>query len=217
MKCKYCRKQCIKKGIRNCIQKYQCKYCKKHQQATYKKHRIKQWKYNSVSKLSNENIGISSIGRLLKISKTSVLRLLKKAKSKKNKPKFNEQNQSYEIDELRTYCGSKEKEVWIIYAINRRTKKIINFFVGCRTKENIKKVVDTILELDSKHIYSDKLKIYQTLISKEIHKIYPHCTNHIERMNLTLRTQLKPLNRKTIGFTRSVEMLNCKFHLWAWK
>ena len=142
---------------------------------------------------------------------------MKQAKEKINKPIFEETNQSYEMDELRTYCGSKTKEVWIIYAINRKTKKIIDFFVGRRTKENIKKVVDTVLELNPKHIYSDRLNIYQTLISEKMHKIYPHCTNHIERMNLTIRTQLKPLNRRTICFTRSVEMLHCKFYLWAWR
>ena len=216
MKCKYCRKQCVKKGIRNGVQKYRCKHCKKYQQAVYKKHRIKQWKHNRVSKLNNENVGISSIGRLLKMSRTSVLMLLKQEKAKKGKPIFKEKNQSYEIDELRTYCGSKAKEVWIIYAINRKTKKIIDFFVGRRTKENVKKVTDSVLELSPKRIYSDKLNIYRTLISKKNHKIYPRCTNHIERMNLTMRIQLKSLNRRTICFTRSVEMLDCKFHLWAW-
>jgi len=216
MECKYCRKQCVKKGIRNEIQKYQCKHCKKYQQAVYKRHRIKRWKYKWVSNLSNENAGISSIGRLLKISKTSVLRLLKQAKEKINKPIFEETNQSYEIDELRTYCGNKTKEIWIIYAINRKTKKIIDFFVGRRTKENVKKVIDNVLGLNTKRIYSDRLNIYRTLISKKHHGIYPKCTNYIERMNLTIRTQLKPLNRRTIGFTRSAEMLHCKFYLWAW-
>ena len=153
MKCRYCRKTCIKKGIRNGVQKCQCKHCKKHQQANYKKHRIKHWKYLWVSRLNNENSGISSIGRLLKISKTSVLRLLKQSQSKIPKPVFTEKNQSYEIDELRTYCETKTNEVWIVYAINRKTKQIIDFFVGRRTKENIKKVVDFVLELNPKHIF----------------------------------------------------------------
>ena len=148
MECKYCRKQCVKKGIRNGVQKYQCKQCKKHQQAVYNRHRIKRWKYKWVSKLNNENTGISSIGRLLKMSKTSVLRLLKQAKTKKNKPIFDEKNQSYEIDELRTYCGNKANEVWIIYAINRKTKRIIDYFIGRRTKENIKKGSRFLIEIN---------------------------------------------------------------------
>ncbi|WP_299013434.1 IS1 family transposase [uncultured Photobacterium sp.] len=45
-------------------------------------------------------------------------------------------------------------------------------------------------------------------------------TQRIERQNLTLRTRLKRLNRKTIGFSRSegrvrVYLLNSKGFLWG--
>jgi insertion element IS1 protein InsB len=45
------------------------------------------------------------------------------------------------MDELRTYIGNKENECWIIYAINKLTKEVIDFAVGRRTKETISKVV----------------------------------------------------------------------------
>ena len=48
-------------------------------------------------------------------------------------------------------------------------------YVGRRTKENIAKVVSTLQKLHPKHIYSDKSNIYENLISKNIHKIYPRC------------------------------------------
>ncbi|MDL2309492.1 IS1 family transposase, partial [Bacteroidales bacterium OttesenSCG-928-C03] len=118
-----------------------------------------------------------------------------------------EENQSYELDELRTYCGSKENELWIMYAINKATGTVIDFCVGRRTKENIDKVVWQVLDLNPKGCYTDGLKIYKSLIPENIHKVFSHCTNKIERLNLTLRTHLKRLSRKTICFTRSGEML----------
>ena len=210
MKCKYCQAICYKRGIRNEIQQYSCKLCRKYQQKEYSKSRIVQEKYEWVVKLNNEGCGISNIARLLKISKSSVQRIIERVAANLQISQLSESHQSYEIDELRTYCNNKKNELWLIYAINRKTKRIMDFFVGRRTKENIAKVVSTIQKLQPKHIYSDRSNIYEKLINKAIHKIYPRCTNYIERKNLTLRMHLKRLSRRTICFTRNTTMLkNC--------
>ena len=125
-------------------------------------------------------------------------------------PQLNESDQSYEIDELRTFVGNKGNELWLIYAINRASKQIVDFCVGRCTKENLAKVVSALQKLQPKHIYSDRLNIYASLINKSIHKIHARCINYIERKNLTLRIHLKRLSRKTICFTRNASMLeNC--------
>jgi transposase-like protein len=103
MRCIYCKKYCYKKGKRNAIQRYQCKYCKKYQQQKYIRPTIPLCKYEWVKSLSNEGNGISSISRLLTISKSSVQRLIMRISSKIQKPAYKEENQIYEIDELRTY------------------------------------------------------------------------------------------------------------------
>jgi len=112
-------------------------------------------------------------------------------------------------------CGNKRNELWLIYAINRNTKRIIDFVVGRRTKENIAIIVTALLNLQPKAIYSDRLNIYESLICKTIHKIYTRCINYIERKNLTLRTFLKRLARRTICFTRSERMLYGVVFLWV--
>jgi len=208
--CKYCKKTCIKKGKIKNTQRYQCTCCGKYQQKKYSKPRIPQEKYEWTIKLNNEGCGISNIARLLNISKSSVQRIIERIAADLQMPQINESGQSYEIDELRTFCANKKNELWLIYAINRTSKHIVDFFVGRRTKENIAKVVSTLQKLQPKHIFSDKSNIYENLISKNIHKIYPRCTNYIERTNLTLRTHIKRLSRKTICFTKSAIMLkNC--------
>jgi IS1 family transposase len=94
--------------------------------------------------------------------------------------------------------------------MNKRTRQVIALIVGRRTKDNVGRVIMRLKELKPKKIYTDKLNIYPTLIDKDIHVIGAHKINHIERFNLTLRTHLKRLSRKTICFSKSAEMLeNC--------
>jgi IS1 family transposase/transposase-like protein len=214
MKCIYCKKECYKKGKRKGIQRYQCKVCKKYQQEEYIRPAISEQKYRWVIKLCSECCGIRSIGRLLSISNSSVQRIIIQAGSSIQKPEYDEENQVYEMDELRTYCGNKNRECWIMYAINKTTGKIIDFIVGRRTKSNIIQVVNSILLLNPKSIYTDGLNIYPAIIPKPVHKVFRYCTNKIERHNLTLRTHLKRLVRKTLCFTKSDVVLCCILKLY---
>ena len=216
MECKYCSGACIKRGKRKGIQCYQCTTCKKYQQKEYKKPRIPASKYAEVHSLVNKGIGIRALGKHLHISKSSVQRIIERLA--KTLPEITieeaEGGSSYEIDELCTCCGNKKRRIWVIYAINRKTKQMVSFCVGRRTKKNLRKVVRAVLRLKVRHIYTDRLNIYASLIRKEMHRIYPKCTNHIERKNLTLRTRLKRLGRRTICFTRSGRMLHNVICLW---
>ena len=210
MRCVYCKNMCVKKGKYRTIQRYQCKHCKRYQQKHYSKFVIPSYKYDWVLKLNNECCGIRSIGRLLKIAKTSVQRVIERIAEKIQRPVYKEENQSYEVDELRTYCGNKKNESWIIYAINKVTGKVIDFVIGRRTKLNTEQVINSVLKLNPKRIYTDGLNSYLSLIPKDKHKVFQYCTNKIERHNLTMRTHLKRLVRKTICFTKNDEMLeNC--------
>ena len=210
MECIYCKSECIRKGKRKGIQRYQCKECGRNFQEEYVKHKILEWKYLLIRILNNEGCSISSISRILGIAKSSVQIIICKIAGRIPVIKVEEENQIYEIDELHTFCGNKQHESWVMYAINKTTGKVIDFCVGRRTKENLKKITDSLLLLNPKKIYTDGLTIYKTLIPEKLHKMFAHCTNKIERKNLNIRTHLKRLSRKTICFTRSNEMLeNC--------
>jgi insertion element IS1 protein InsB len=134
-----------------------------------------------------------------------------------SKPKP-ESNQIYELDELRTYVGKKTNLSWIAYAIRRDTKEVIDFNIGYRTNEMLKKVIHTLLNSDAKKIYTDKLVNYKYLLPQELHSTKLYGINHIERNNLTLRMHLKRLGRKTICFSKSVLVLAAcmKIYFWGW-
>jgi insertion element IS1 protein InsB len=148
MKCQYCQSSCSKKGCYKKRQLYRCKSCLKYQRSTYLKVKIGCEKLDLLRRLNREGNSISSISRLLSISKSSVQRKLLELAGQIEKPVCKEQNQKYEIDELKTYLGKKSNECWIIYALNRTTGKTIDYMVGRRTKINIKKVVAALLDLN---------------------------------------------------------------------
>ena len=55
-----------------------------------------------------------------------------------------------------------------------------------------------------------------TLIPSNIHSTRPFGTNHIERIHLNLRTHLKRLNRRSIGFSRSQTLLTASLKIYFW-
>jgi len=217
MKCKNCKGLAVKNGKQaNGKQRYYCKQCKISFQRSYK--------YNGHNKnidkhiylFTREGVGIRATSRLLSISKTTVIKRIKKMALKINMPLWKEHHQYYELDEMRVVVGYKKREAWITYAINRHSKKVISFIIGRRTKENISKVTKYILLLHPQKVFTDKLKTYKKLIPSQKHNTKKQNTTVIERNNLTLRTHLKRLSRKTICFSKNFEMLEATLKLYFW-
>ena len=59
--------------------------------------------------------------------------------------------------------------VYITYAINRKTKQIIDFVTGKRSREVIGKLINKLITLSPGKIYTDGLNIYSGLIPKPMH------------------------------------------------
>lgn len=210
-KCRYCSKYaCIKKGLRNQKQRYQCKKCKKYQLATYQYRLYDARQDKTILALNAEGVGISSMSRLIGVSKQTIIRQIRQIAKRIEKPLILEQNQCYEVDEICTFAkrNTPANYVWIIYAINKTTKRVIDFQVGGRTKINLKIIIDKLVLLKPKKITTDGLCSYKNLINKNIHNFRRYSNNRIERCNLTLRNDLKRLSRKTIAYSKSEEMLN---------
>jgi IS1 family transposase/transposase-like protein len=217
MKCTQCKKLAIKNGKQATgKQRYYCKYCKTSFQSRYVYNAYQVNVNKSICQYLKEGVGIRATSRLLNISKTTVIRKIKLMASKTNIPIINEKHQYYELDEMRVVVGYKRKEAWITYAINRHTKKIINFIVGRRTKRNIAVITRSVLQLNPKMLFTDRLPTYKKLIPRKQHDTRKKNTTTIERHNLTLRTHLKRLSRKTICFSKTFEMLEAVLKLYFW-
>jgi IS1 family transposase/transposase-like protein len=206
----------IKKGLRNNKQRFYCKDCSKRFQSNYTYKAYKSETNKFISTLLKESCGVRSIARILHISTKTVLSRILKISKQIQVPYFNKLGCKFEVDEMFVRIENKEAKNYLTYAIEQKTKHVISFVIGGRNTENLKQVINQVLLLNPKRIYTDKLNIYPSLIPKEIHKQFQYCTNRIERMNLNLRTHIKRLSRKTICFSKDQKYLEAHLKIYFW-
>ncbi len=217
MECKYCSKVCIKSGKqKDGTQRYYCKGCKKFQQKNYCYKACASNMKNWIPKLLSNGVGIRGMARVLEVSVTTIIKYIKAIASAVTKPKIPLHKASIEIHELRTYIGYKENQYWVAYAMCSKTKAVLDYIVCKRNKSSLRILVNNILLSGVEVIKTDRLNIYQTLIPKEKHKAAAYNINYIERNNLTLRTHLKRLSRRTICYSKSVMMLVACIKIYFW-
>ena len=144
MNCKCCKSKCVKDGFqKNGCQRYKCKQCKKKQQKRYKYHAYKPHINHTIIAYTKEGVGIRGTARLLKISPTTLLaRIVSIAKSIRQPPIAS--NQIYEVDEIKSFVKRKKNHVWIVYALNRKTKEVVSYNVGTRSNATLKIVLKTL-------------------------------------------------------------------------
>ena len=196
-------------------QRYYCKECGKRYITAYSYTAYQADINQRIILFTKEGLGIRSTARVLLISTTTLLkRIIAIAKNIKQ-PTISK-GRVYEVDELRTYYRNKRTTIWIVYALDRRTKEVKSFNMGSRTNKTLRCVIRSLELSQAKKIYTDKLKNYRYIINNKIHSTYIHGTNHIERKNLTLRTHLKRLNRRTICFSRSLLVLFSVLRIYFW-
>lgn len=107
---------------------------------------------------------------------------------------------------MRTYIKCKKNIFWIVYALDHESKNVVSFNIGRRTNKTLEKVIESLELSQAKKIFTDKLKNYKYLIDAKIYSTKNRGINHIERKNLSLRTHLKRLNRRTICFAKSIKI-----------
>ena len=156
--------------------------------------------------LLKEGVGMRSICRILGISLNPLTSRILKI-SKEIKAPIISKGNAYEVDEIRTFVKKKTSLIWIVYALDRASKKVVSYAVGNRNNTTLSYVMNQIISSCPSKIFTDKLKHYKFLIPESIHRIIPRAIYSIERNNLTMRTHFKRLNRKKVWFSRSTNML----------
>lgn len=217
MHCQNCKSICQKAGRqRNGAQKLYCVKCKKYQQEVYKNKAYERSTDRLISSLVCEGVGVRGIARVVRVAVGTVSTRLRVIAERIGRPVVTDVRPTFEVDELWTYIGRKENEYWIAYALNRQTRQVVDFVIGKRTKATLKELIDRLLLSNPKVIRTDRLTLYQRIIPKAVHRSGSYCINRIERKNLSIRTHLKRLSRRTICFNRSVVMLKSCLKLYFW-
>ncbi|HET8574246.1 MAG TPA: IS1 family transposase [Edaphocola sp.] len=215
--CPYCKSSGIVKNghTKTGKQQYLCKYCKKRFIDYYTYSAYQEGVNSYIIQLTKEGLGIRSTARVLHISTTTLLKRIMAIARDLSKPVIRK-GKTYEVDELCTFIKQKSRRIWVVYALERKSRAVVSFATGTRTNKTLNRVLSTLKLSEAYKIYTDGLKHYKSLIESAVHRVSRYGTNHIERKNLSLRTHLKRLGRKTICFTRSLVVLGAILSIYFW-
>lgn len=195
-------------------QKYECKNCGRQFIENPPKVIIGDDITALINRLLLEKISLAGIARSALVSRTwlqgyvnrKYAQMICKMKvSEKGKGKL-----ILECDEMWSFVGRKKNQLWLWLAIDRKTREIVGFFLGDRSRKSAKNLWDSLPSVyrQCAVMYTDFWSAYETIfpisrhrqVGKETGK-----TNYIERFNNTLRQRVSRLVRKTLSFSKKLE------------
>jgi insertion element IS1 protein InsB len=116
-----------------------------------------------------------------------------------------------ELDELWSFVLKKAHDFWIWIALCRKTRQVVAYAVGDRSKRTCQRLWEAISQVYRQgHCYTDFWAAYAAVIPEEQHTAVGKETGetaHVERWNNTLRQRLARFVRMTLSFSKSVLML----------
>jgi insertion element IS1 protein InsB len=111
-----------------------------------------------------------------------------------------------EVDEMWSFVGKKGNPRWLWHAIDYHTGKVLAYVFG-RRKDAVFLQRKALLEpFGLTRFYTDHWGAYARHLDADVHSPGKRHTQKIERKHLTLRTRIKRLVRKTICFSKSIQM-----------
>ena len=111
-----------------------------------------------------------------------------------------------EVDEMGSYVGKKQEPRWLWHAIDHRSGKVLAYVFGRRKDEVFLKLKTLLAPFGITRYYTDYWGAYTRHLDAHEHQPGKRNTQKIERKHLTLRTRIKRLTRKTICFSKSIQM-----------
>jgi insertion element IS1 protein InsB len=115
-----------------------------------------------------------------------------------------------ELDELWSFVLKKAHESWIWIALCRKTRQVVAYALGDRSKKTCQRLWEAIPDnYRQGHCFTDFWAAYRAVIPEEQHTAVGKETGetaHVERWNNTLRQRLARFVRMTLSFSKSEVM-----------
>jgi insertion element IS1 protein InsB len=114
-----------------------------------------------------------------------------------------------EVDELWSFVRRRADKQWLWLAFDSKTRQVLAFFVGARSRESARKLWQRIPAAYRARatFYSDDWEAYQGVIPSGQHQVCGKesgLTSGVERFNCTLRQRVSRLVRKTLSFSKKL-------------
>ena len=109
-------------------------------------------------------------------------------------------------DEMWSYVKRKREPRWLWHAIDHRRGKVLAYASGRRQAEVFLKLQALLEPFGMTRFYTDYWGAYTRHLDADAHQAGKRNTQKIERKHLPGRARIKRLARKTICFSKSIQM-----------
>ena len=168
--------------------------------------------------------------RVTEIHHTTVMHWIRSAGHQlPDAPESEEIPEVTDLDELQTFVGNKRHKLWIGCAVNHKQAGILAWVIGDRSAETFKPLWLIVKCWHCFFYVTDGWKVYpmfieagDQIVSKTANRAGGYlqlasggCAymTRVEGENTRLRHYLARLHRKTLCYSKSVEMLKCSLRL----
>lgn len=118
-----------------------------------------------------------------------------------------------ELDEIETFVGSKKNKIWLWTAVNHFSQGIFAWVKGSHSAETFKPLWDIVCCWQCYFYVTDGWKVYPSFIDSGDHIVSKTYMTRVEGENTRLRHYLARLHRKTLCYSKSVDMLKYSIRL----
>ena len=114
-----------------------------------------------------------------------------------------------EADEIASFVQQKANKPWILIAMDARTRQVMAFHVGDRSRKSAKRLWAKMPLVYRHHttFYTDQYVVYEGVIPETQHRAISKLarqTNHVERVNNTLRPRMSRLVCEALAFSKKL-------------
>ncbi|OKX06913.1 hypothetical protein AWP80_04050 [Escherichia coli] len=107
---------------------------------------------------------------------------------------------------LRQHPARLGRKRWLFYAYDSLRKTVVAHVFGERTMATLGRLMSLLSHFDVVIWMTDGWPLYESRLKGKLHVISKRYTQRIERHNLNLRQHLARLGRKSLSFSKSVEL-----------
>ena len=111
-----------------------------------------------------------------------------------------------EVDEMGSFVKRKQAPRWLWNAMDHRSGKVLASVFGRRQDDVFVKLKALLEPFGMTRYDTDYWGAYTRHVNTDKHQPGKHNTQKIERRHLTLRTRIKRLARKTLCFSKSIQI-----------
>ncbi|WP_274714201.1 IS1 family transposase [Xenorhabdus bovienii] len=210
-----CPSCCSVKGIyrngrsRSGHQLYLCQSCRHSWQLEFTYAACRPGTHKQIVDMAMNGMGCRATARVMGIGLNTVLRHLKNLKPKSVTEAIKPSTEVIaccEMDKQWSYVKSKKQPRWLFYAYDSIRRKVIAHVFGPRTKKTLMRLLALLTPFNIVIYMTDGWQSHEKALAGKLHVASKRYTQRIERHNLNLRQHLERLTRKTLSFSKSIEM-----------